>query len=383
MTALPRLRFARENHALSTSTADTLVAPTLSPSPVQLRWEGQVLHVTGPTSNGRRVMFLSDHGGPDVMESWTRSRFGGHGLWGCIELAQRGYHVLMPRAKGLGDIRFVKNATTDLKAAWQVARTLGRDDIVYCVHNVLWWTPLLARLGMVKARLVAYLFAKEPLPLAGRFHALMGMTRVAVEHAARLNPKAARHHVPWAVELTEHHHAMQPYDPQWGLSCGSTHRDYDVLARAAAGSPMPLKLCAWGRDFTGMPPSVEVLGGVSPETLIHDLYRRAAYVVISLKPDPGNREALGCKQLLEAMALGRPIIKTRSGAMDGDIDVEREGIGLYFEPGDDRALRAAMDRLAGDAAEAAAMGQRGRALCERQFSMPRFGDQLHEVFERL
>lgn len=354
---------------------------------LSMRWEDGALHLTCPgvAPNGRTVLFLSDHGGPSSLEGWKICGFGGHGLWGCIELARMGYRIVMPRVGHWGRGRIAKHLATDLRAAWVHARRLGPNDLVYCVHNVLWWTPLLSRLGQVKAKLVAMLFAKEPLPMASRFAGVIGMTRVATEHAKANYPKAATAHIQWAVELSDHHHRALPYDGRWGLACGVTGRDYPTVARAFEGhSGLPLRVCARGRDVGPMPAAVQpVTQNLSPEELVNDLYAGAAYNLIPLPPDPGNREALGCKNLLEAMALARPVIKTRTGAVDVDLDIEEAGVGLLVPPGDAEAMRRAVETLEADPAMAAAMGLRGRALCESFYNMPRFAAELHGFFNAL
>jgi glycosyltransferase involved in cell wall biosynthesis len=161
-------------------------------------------------------------------------------------------------------------------------------------------------------------------------------------------------------------------------------RDYDVIARAYDGTAHELQMACWGRKLPAMPPCVTVMPEVvRPEDLRDSYYANAAYCLITLQEDHGARSAAGCTQLLESMALGRPVIKTRTGALDDDINVEAEGIGLYVPPGDDRALRAAVAQLLADPQQARAMGLRGRALCESYFNMRRFGLELHEFFNRL
>ena len=56
----------------------------------------------------------------------------------------------------------------------------------------------------------------------------------------------------------------------------------------------------------------------------------------------------------------------------GEIDVEKEGVGLYVNPSDAASLRQAVTRLAENPGEAREMGLRGRRLCERHFNTQRF-----------
>jgi hypothetical protein len=317
---------------------------------------------------------------------WAVGEYAGHHLWGCLELARAGYEVLLPEPPPDGS-RF-KRLLTDHHAA-RAARRLSRDDIVYCGHNVLLWTPLLKLVRAARCRTVGLLFAQEPMLLAKTYDAVIGMTPVAYDHAARIAPRAARAHLGWGVELATY--PVHPYEPAFGLSCGKTYRDYEVVRRAFRDLPdVSLNLiCPKSADLASMPPNVRVVtggksdGSVSYAELRDTYYRRAAFSLITITPDPTERRAIGFTNLLEAMALARPVIVTRTGALLREIDVEREGIGLYVEPGDADGLRAAVRRLVADPAEAAAMGLRGRALCERRYTIDRYARDLHALFSRL
>jgi hypothetical protein len=348
--------------------------------------DGHVTVLRGPgPSNGRRVLYVNSYGMALAYRLWAAGEYAGHHLWGCLELARTGYEILLPEPPPDGS-RF-KRLLTDDRAA-RVARHLSRDDIVYCGHNVLLWTPLLKLVRQVRCRTVGLLFAQEPMLLAKTYDGVVGMTPAAYEHAGRIAPRAARAHLGWGVELETY--PVHPYEPAFGLSCGKTYRDYDVVRRAFTGLDVPLNLiCPKTADLASMPPNVRVVtggksdGSVSYAELRDTYYRQAAFSLITIVPDPTERRAIGFTNLLEAMALARPVIMTRTGALLREIDVEREGIGLYVEPGDADSLRAAVRRIIDDPAEAAAMGARGRALCEARYRIGRYASDLHALFARL
>ena len=78
--------------------------------------------------------------------------------------------------------------------------------------------------------------------------------------------------------------------------------------------------------------------------------------------------------ILEALSLGVPVVTTPVGAIpevldDGDT-------ALLVPPGDVDALAGALARLAGDAALAARLSERGRALYEREFTLPVFAERV-------
>ena len=70
--------------------------------------------------------------------------------------------------------------------------------------------------------------------------------------------------------------------------------------------------------------------------------------------------------LIEAMALGRPVIASR---VAGPREIVQDGVtGLLFDPGDAAGLAACIRRLRDDAALAARLGQAGRERYEKEYS---------------
>ena len=64
--------------------------------------------------------------------------------------------------------------------------------------------------------------------------------------------------------------------------------------------------------------------------ILKDYISESIAVCISLNFDPND--TCGFTEMLEAMSMGKPILMTNSGCLD--IDIEKEEIGLYVNPGD-------------------------------------------------
>ena len=348
-------------------------------------WEDEtlVLCPKGP-KRGRRVLVVGFAStGPDLFLSWLESRFGGHGMWGCMELAANGYEVLLPRIRSRNP-RSPSRLLWDLGVAMGAASRLTRNDIVYCNHNVMFWAPFLRSIGRVKAKIVGLLFAREPLPIGRAYDGVIGMTRIATEHGRKVAGKAKHAHIPWGIELTPDHHCYRQYDPKWALSCGVTGRDQLTAVKVYQDLDLPLRVCARGQKFAATSEKITVYSEmVSPEELTQVLYRFANVVLITLRPDPNMREAVGYTNLLESMAMGRAVIKTKTGAVDDDINVEQSEIGLYVDPSDESSLKRAVTTLLHEPERAEGLGKRGRKLAEEYYNMARFGIDLHNFFESL
>jgi glycosyltransferase involved in cell wall biosynthesis len=82
--------------------------------------------------------------------------------------------------------------------------------------------------------------------------------------------------------------------------------------------------------------------------------------------------------LLEAMAAGRPVIASRTGAIPEIVEDGREGLLVPVE--DPAAIAAAITRLLGDAGAAAAMGARGRRRVAEAFDEARAAEALEAVY---
>jgi glycosyltransferase involved in cell wall biosynthesis len=87
---------------------------------------------------------------------------------------------------------------------------------------------------------------------------------------------------------------------------------------------------------------------------------------------PSYREGLPIC-VLEAMAHGRPVVATAVGGIPQLVEHGRTG--LLVEPGDADALRAALERLLGDAELRRRMGRAARARVERTCSWERVTDE--------
>jgi Glycosyl transferases group 1 len=354
------------------------------------QYDGMTILRLEDTKPRRRVLYLNSYGMAIAWRSIKEGLYPAQHLWGCLELARMGYEIAMPE-EPRKDTAFFNYRRQDLKHLRFVKEWLGRDGIVYSAHTILFWTPLLVHLRLLRCSVVSMLYGRgENIRFVNGYRGLLALTPAAKSRALSLAPEAKVAHLSWGVDLP--FFPTLSYNPKWFLTCGKTLRDFETL-RTAAGACSetihvintdPSREIAW-------PANVEVLSGaqqdnwqtVSYNDLIYEHYAGCAAALIVLQPDPEERFAAGFTQLLEAMALARPVIVTRTGALASELDVEREGCGLTVPPNDAVALAKAMKTIADDPLRAKEMGVRGRRLCETRYNLARYADGLHQFFESL
>jgi glycosyltransferase involved in cell wall biosynthesis len=337
-------------------------------------------------SRGRRIFFAMQYGMARAWRLWKEGTYPGHHLFGAIELARRGYEVILPEP--LDGSRLLRRIATDRIVISLAGRVLRSDDIIYCGHNKLCLTMVARAAGLIRARVVAYLHGRDVLPFARSYDGVLSMTPAGTLQAKRLCPDIPRREIPWGVDLGFY----QPlgYRPRWAFSCGKTMRDFAVLHEAFASLPYACQVIG-PRESTDPRSSSNVTlvtgqahdHNVSYADLQEFYYGQAAVALITLPDLTGARNPYGITSVLEAMALARPVIVTRTGAVAEAIDVEALGVGRFVPVGDARALAEAVRFMFENPFEADAMGRRGRELCDRIYNMDRMADDLHEFFQTL
>lgn len=370
--------------ALKLSEQDYKIPPKLS----SIRWsvENGVIVLRGANiSPRRRVLFVNNYGMAKAWRLWKEGVYPGNHLWGCLELAMMGYEVLIPEpATGKGIVKRFKN---DWESALYASRYLKADDIVYCGHNILLWTPLFKALKAVKCKIVGLLFAREPLLFGNLYDGVIAHTPVANENFSARWPRVRCSHISWGMDMD--FFTSYPYEPRWILSCGKTFRDFDVIKKAFVDlSVNATILCSSPDSVPSMPINVRVesarsIGDSVYVPLTHHYYRYSSATLLTLMPDLKQRYSIGLTNLFESMSCGRPVIVTRTSALTSEIDVEKSGIGLYVNPCDASSLKKAVMQLVKNPVEANEMGLRGRKLCEQYYNIDRFANDLHEFFEKL
>lgn len=191
---------------------------------------------------------------------------------------------------------------------------------------------------------------------------------VVAEHAPELIGKG--HFIPFGVELNEFAE-FEAKDGDYAVCVGYAQREWGLLGKAWEGLDAPLTLVGAPADAVPSVPGVRAL-----PRLDFDAYcRMVAGARVVVLPITDGNASWGQMTLLQAMALGKPVVVT-------DVGPVRDYLGEHCRvvpDGDPAALRQAVRSLWDDAAER----QRLSALA-RQAVVERFGEAtMARAIERL
>ena len=149
---------------------------------------------------------------------------------------------------------------------------------------------------------------------------------------------------------------VEPDDPPHVLFVGRLSEEKGVLELVEAASGLPLVVVGDGPLRDRVPDTV----GFVPPAELPGYFDRAAVVVC-----PSRREGYGVVAR-QAMAHARPVVATAVGGLaEAVVDGEP---GLLVPPGDAAALRAALERLLGDAELRAASAPPRRERVSERYS---------------
>lgn len=180
-----------------------------------------------------------------------------------------------------------------------------------------------------------------------------------------------------------------PQKKDYIFAIGSSWRDYETLIEAFNHTDFTLKIFPKSKGFreqikANIPENVvldySVPAGMESTGHLRKVYYNALAVALPLKELEDSYVPFGCTVLMEAMAMGKPIISTYNPAFA--IDLEKEKVGISVPFGDVEAWTRAVEYLRDNPEEAETMGRRARELSRKYYNYQNFSDQLVDFFNR-
>lgn len=165
------------------------------------------------------------------------------------------------------------------------------------------------------------------------------------------------------------------------FSTGGSKRDFPTLVKAFNGLDFKLKITTIGH-FDDCPdcvitPNIEIDNslpfGMSSPGLIRKDYYHALAVGVPLQRSEAFA-TYGITVVMEAMAMGKPVITTLTEAYP--FNVEKEKIGMLVDYGDVEGWRQAVQYLIEHPEEAREMGMRGKHLIRTRYNYEIFSKEV-------
>lgn len=170
------------------------------------------------------------------------------------------------------------------------------------------------------------------------------------------------------------------------FSAGSTQRDFPTLSEAVTNLGIPVRIAASlvvrlrglkidttdVRESLDHPANVEIKSMNAIE--LRASYAQAKIVVVPLLPSTIDA---GVNVILEGMAMGRPVIASRT---EGQVDVVEHGEnGLFVDPQDADGLRSSIEHLLNNPDVAEEMGRKARAYVEENHRLEGFIERVRQI----
>ncbi len=318
---------------------------------------------------------------------WQAGRFPGHLLYGATHLHKHGIEVVYHRSRPQANRLLLMLHTT-----WQVLTCDQHFDALYATSfRGLELIVLLRALGLFRRPLILW-HHQAITPAASRWRERLarffyrGMDKLFFFsdklladslHSPKARPERMQV-VHWGADLDFYDRLMREEGPsarRGFISTGKEHRDMPTLFAAFSRCGEELDVYVGRRtggenyaDEIAESPSaphirVHFTEGLIPRELAQRVWQ-AACITICCKPAPYT---VGLTTLVEALALGLPVICTYNPHFA--FDIEREGVGLTTPYFDIEAWQEAVTRIATCPEEAREMGLRARRLAESTFNL--------------
>jgi len=329
-------------------------------------------------------------------EEWKEYKFPGHILYGLPLLEKYGIRSVMHRCRYFSSrLKLMLYTTKEILSCKEKYEVLyatsfrGIEPIIFLRALRLYRKPIVIwhHTAVVKAsnplrEYISRLFYK------GIDHMFL-FSRKLIQDSLK-SPKAPAHKlklVHWGPDLAFYDHLLQELPdrkPEGFISTGKENRDIDTLLQAFCATEQQLDLYiapANGNlnyrqiiENFSLPDSVHIhyTNGVIPYQLAKLVAQKSCIIICCLD----FPYTVGLTTLVEAFALGIPVICSRNPNFEMDIDKEEIGITVAYN--DVEGWINAIRYIACHPEEAQKMGANARKLAEERFNLEIFSREIAE-----
>lgn len=333
-----------------------------------------------------------------MWEEWQKGLFPGHLLYGATHFGEHGIEMVMHQFYKT-DVRW----KLSLHTAWKVLTCMEHYDVLYGnAFRGLEILIFLRALGLYRKPIIVWHHqpvkkAKSKLReiVARLFYKGMDQMFLFSDKLIQDSLKSAKarkecmHMVHWGADLDYYDSLMQEManeepEPTF-ITTGQELRDMPTLVNAFDKTDAQLDIYVsrryLGNDYTHIFSELTLNNNIHLNYIQGLAFRemskkvnRASCVVICCQE---SNYTVGLTTVVEALALGKPIICTRNPQMP--MDIEKEGCGIWVEVGDVDGWVKAINYINSNPDKAKEMGEKGRRLAERLYNISHCTDDMAEV----
>ena len=289
--------------------------------------------------------------------------------------------------------RYVFNGYTSLSRECSVLLNSLKTSNIYSVSG-----PCSLSIQLRNLDLFAWVFRrpKEKQSILSPFHPInlkrhagfLCLTENAERYFSQFAPSKF---IPWCVDLDlfDGENAFSNPKTPFFLATGKTGRDYKTLVEASYHTKAEIRIIGPCSERPKVLPSnVNWINTSSnpPDQAIdyptlREWYAQCSGVCIPLSGDADD--TCGYTNMLEGMAMRKPVIMTQSGCLH--INPLSRNYGMLVAPGNSQGWSDSMNRILNDENFASECGWKGRKIAEDEFSIERFNRDvlsfINEVIE--
>ncbi|WP_315547017.1 glycosyltransferase family 4 protein [Prevotella koreensis] len=347
-----------------------------------------------------RIYYYHTQDAEHIINEWKCGRYPSHLLYGATCFAENGIKTVMHKHRQENNrlLRMVR-------VAWQVMHCREQYDVLYgSSHRGLELLIMLRAIGIYRHPIC--IWHHQPITKArgllreyvsrlyyrGIDHLFMFSKTIAEmsERSVKCRPEriSVAH---WGADIDYYDRFMREHREQRSgfISSGMERRDMPTLISAFNNTALPLRIFSitkyLGNDYEKIIGSIErrenIMVTFNNRLMIDELtaeVNRSACVVICCQP---TNYTVGLTTVVEALALGIPIICSRNPQMP--MDIEDEGCGLLIDYGDVAGWERAIRFIAENPEEAKRMGERGRKLAEKVYNIRQCTCEMAAVMKKM
>ena len=337
-----------------------------------------------------------------MYDGWSRGTFPGHLLYGATHLADYGVDIVQHKFREFG----VRRLPMMLYVAFRVLTCSERFDVIYATHyKGLEIIILLRALHLFRKPIVIWHHQPVITP-SKRWREWLGklfyrgidemffFSRKLVNDSMKSKKvKPERMHVGhWGPDNAFYDRIMDKFRGiahEGFVSTGRERRDMPTLVKAfnATGQTLDIYLnkqnC--GIDYEAMfremevEPNVKVhfTSGYKQDELSAVVFRSKCVCICCME----TRYTVGLTTIVEALALGMPMICSRNPQIP--IDIEKEGCGIFVDYYDLEGWKRAIDYMTAHPDEVRIMGERSKQLARERFNVEICAREAAEVLKQV